>query len=175
MTGSSRQMRLQHGFNLAAALSALVAASTATACSGGDDSTGGDGAGGASSSSSTPGSSSSSSAGGGGAGGMETAPTFVLSIVPINVDLPYGGQATIDLKINRFYGFDEPIDVVVSRPPPGLAAMPLTVPADASTAALVVGASGALTIGSRFDLKLFATSGNQLSVAAVPVSVVEPR
>jgi hypothetical protein len=160
-------MRLRQGFLLIAALSALVAT---TGCS--DDESGGGGAGGAGGSPASTSTTTTSSSSGPGTGGGPQAPDFIFTIVPAAIDVPYGGTAPVDLKVQRVGGFDASIEVLINAPPAGLVAMPLTIPAEASTAVLQVGASGELRVGTTFNLELAAVSGDVSRFAAVFATVV---
>jgi hypothetical protein len=158
-------MRLRQGFLLIAALSALTAT---TGCS--DDESGGSGAGGAGGTSASTSTTTASS--GPGAGGGPQAPDFIFTIVPAAIDVPYGGAVPVDLKVQRVGGFDAAIEVIVNAPPPGLVTMPLTIPGDATTAVLQVGASGELRVGTTFNLELAAVSREASRFAAVFATVV---
>ncbi|WP_437999714.1 hypothetical protein WMF26_07145 [Sorangium sp. So ce185] len=136
--------------------------STTTSGAGGDGGSAGGGGGGG-------GGGDGGSAGG---GGMDAAPDFALFIVPATVDIPYDGLTSVDLSIRRFNGFDEPIEIIVNAPPAGLVYTPLTLPPDAASGALEVGASGELTAGTTFNLELVARAEDLLRFAAVAATVV---
>ncbi|XXX78412.1 hypothetical protein WMF30_06535 [Sorangium sp. So ce134] len=96
--------------------------------------------------------------GGGGQGGQAQG-DFTFAIQSTGVNVPYNGINHVDVAITRIGGFDEPVEVDVQAPPPGLVAAPITIPPGSSAGRLEVGASGALTLGTAFDLELIATSG----------------
>ncbi|WP_437297855.1 delta-60 repeat domain-containing protein [Sorangium sp. So ce426] len=121
------------------------------------------GAGGGASSSSSPSGSPSGSGGGtadgGGGQGGQAEGDFTFAILADLVDVPYNGVNHVTVAITRIGGFDEPVVVDVQAAPVGLVADPITIPSGSSRGTLEVGASGALTLGTAFDLDLIATSG----------------
>ncbi|WP_437486827.1 delta-60 repeat domain-containing protein [Sorangium sp. So ce1014] len=125
-----------------------------------DPGAGGGGAGASSSSASTSTSTHGGGAadGGGGQGGQAEG-DFTFAIQSTGVNVPYNGINHVDVAITRIAGFDGPVEVDVQAPPPGLVAAAITIPPGSSAGRLEVGASGALTLGTAFDLDLIATSG----------------
>ncbi|CAN90930.1 Hypothetical protein sce0773 [Sorangium cellulosum So ce56] len=117
------------------------------------------GAGGGASSSSSPSGSGGGTADGGGGQGGQAEGDFTFAILADSVDVPYNGVNYVTVAITRIGGFDEPVVVDVQAAPAGLVADPITIPSGSSAGRLEVGASGALTLGTTFDLDLIATSG----------------
>ncbi|WP_437907117.1 hypothetical protein WME95_04215 [Sorangium sp. So ce327] len=117
------------------------------------------GAGGGASSSSSPSGSGGGTADGGGGQGGQAEGDFTFAILADSVDVPYNGVNHVHVAITRIGGFDEPVVVDVQAAPAGLVADPITIPPGSSAGRLEVGASGALTLGTAFDLDLIATSG----------------
>ncbi|MGK3996786.1 hypothetical protein [Sorangium sp. So ce1024] len=157
----------------------LIAILSATGCS--DEPPGSEGAGGQAGHGSTTttstggdggGGTGGAGGGGGSGGGTDAAADFALLVVPATVDIPYDGMTSVELSIQRINGFDEPIDVIVNAPPEGLVVTPLEIPPGASSSALEVGASGALTVGTTFNLAIVGRSGDLLRFAAVAATVV---
>jgi uncharacterized delta-60 repeat protein len=108
--------------------------------------------------------------GDGGDGGTGT-PDFGFSILPVAVNVPYDGTNFVGVTINRTGGFDGAVEVTVDGPPAGLVFTPATIPMGSSAGAISVGAMGALVLGSTFELKLSATSGDLVRTASVPAKV----
>ncbi|WP_438018434.1 hypothetical protein WMF18_04885 [Sorangium sp. So ce315] len=166
-------MRLQQGFSFVVALAAIL---SATGCS--DEPPESEGAGGQAGHGSTTTTSAGGDGGGGaggsggGGGGADAAADFALLVVPAFVDIPYDALTAVELSIRRFNGFDEPIEVIVNAPPEGLVVTPLEIPPGASSSALEVGASGALTVGTTFNLEIVGRSDDLLRFAAVAATVV---
>ncbi|WP_437571661.1 delta-60 repeat domain-containing protein [Sorangium sp. So ce542] len=104
--------------------------------------------------------------GGGGQGGQAQG-DFTFAIQSTGVNVPYDGVNHVDVAISRIGGFDGPVEVDVQAPPPGLVAEAITIPPGSSAGRLEVGASGALTLGTAFDLELIATSGGTARTDAV--------
>ncbi|WP_437968775.1 delta-60 repeat domain-containing protein [Sorangium sp. So ce260] len=104
--------------------------------------------------------------GGGGTGGQAEG-DFTFAIQSTGVNVPYDGISHVDVAITRIAGFDGPVEVDVQAPPPGLVAAAITIPPGSSAGRLEVGASGALTLGTAFDLELIATSGGTARTDAV--------
>ncbi|WP_437648393.1 delta-60 repeat domain-containing protein [Sorangium sp. So ce362] len=129
---------------------------------------GGGGAGASSSSASTSTSTHGGGAadGGGGQGGQAEG-DFTFAIQSTGVNVPYNGVNHVDVAITRIAGFDGPVEVDVQAPPPGLVAAAITIPPGSSAGRLEVGASGALTLGTAFDLDLIATSGGTVRTDSV--------
>ncbi|WP_437578357.1 delta-60 repeat domain-containing protein [Sorangium sp. So ce887] len=123
-----------------------------------DPGAGGGGAGASSSSASTSTHGGGAADGGGGQGGQAEG-DFTFAIQSTGVNVPYNGIHHVDVAITRIAGFDGPVEVDVQAPPPGLVAAAITIPPGSSAGRLEVGASGALTLGTAFDLDLIATSG----------------
>ncbi|WP_437945070.1 delta-60 repeat domain-containing protein [Sorangium sp. So ce296] len=104
--------------------------------------------------------------GGGGQGGQAQG-DFTFAIQSTGVNVPYNGVNHVDVAITRIGGFDGPVEVDVQAPPPGLVAKAITIPPGSSAGRLEVGASGALTLGTAFDLDLIATSGGTVRTDTV--------
>ncbi|WP_437509627.1 delta-60 repeat domain-containing protein [Sorangium sp. So ce1099] len=126
----------------------------------------GTGGGAASSSSSTATSGGGPGEGGGGQGGQAQG-DFTFAIQSTGVNVPYNGVGHLDVAITRVAGFDEPVEVAVQAPPPGLVAAPITIPSGSTAGRLEVGASGTLTLGTEFDLDLVATAGGTVRTDSV--------
>lgn len=109
-------------------------------------------------------------AGSGGSGGVAV-PDFTFGIVPLTVNVPYDGINLVEVAITRSGGFDAPVEITADMPPPGLTVPPLTVPPGASRGEVQVGASGALTLGTAFTLRLVASGGGITRQAEVPATV----
>ncbi|MGK3966643.1 delta-60 repeat domain-containing protein [Sorangium sp. So ce118] len=104
--------------------------------------------------------------GGGGQGGQAQG-DFTFAIQSTGVNVPYNGVGHLDVAITRVAGFDEPVEVAVQAPPPGLVAAPITIPSGSTAGRLEVGASGTLTLGTEFDLDLVATAGGTVRTDSV--------
>ncbi|WP_437318235.1 delta-60 repeat domain-containing protein [Sorangium sp. So ce385] len=104
--------------------------------------------------------------GGGGQGGQAQG-DFTFAIQSTGVNVPYNGVNHVDVAITRIGGFDGPVEVDVQAPPPGLVATAITIAPGSSAGRLEVGASGALTLGTAFDLELVATSGGTVRTDTV--------
>ncbi|WP_437653261.1 delta-60 repeat domain-containing protein [Sorangium sp. So ce1182] len=104
--------------------------------------------------------------GGGGQGGQAQG-DFTFAIPSTGVNVPYDGVGHLDVAITRIAGFDEPVEVVVQAPPPGLVAPSITIPSGSTAGRLEVGASGTLTLGTEFDLDLVATAGGTVRTDSV--------
>lgn len=98
-------------------------------------------------------------------------PTFSFAITSANARAPYGGFNYVDVSIDRVSGFSGAIDVVAVTPPTGLVTETLSIPAGATTGRFRITASGALTLGTAFTLKLRATSGAIVQDATVSAVV----
>ncbi|WP_437757129.1 delta-60 repeat domain-containing protein [Sorangium sp. So ce1389] len=104
--------------------------------------------------------------GGGGQGGQAQG-DFTFAIQSTGVNVPYNGVGYLDVVITRIAGFDEPVEVAVQAPPPGLVAAPITIASGSAAGRLEIGASGALTLGTEFDLELVATAGGTVRTDSV--------
>ncbi|MGK3990271.1 hypothetical protein WME99_44920 [Sorangium sp. So ce136] len=104
--------------------------------------------------------------GGGGQGGQAQG-DFTFAIQSTGVNVPYDGVGHLDVAITRIAGFDEPVEVAVQAPPPGLVAPSITIPSGSTAGRLEVGASGTLTLGTEFDLDLVATAGGTVRTDSV--------
>lgn len=82
---------------------------------------------------------------------------FKVAVLSANVAVPLDGKATVDLAITRMGDFTGDVSIVGVTPPNGLEITDLVVPADATTAQLVVGALSPLVIGDTVDFDLAAT------------------
>ncbi|WP_437624184.1 delta-60 repeat domain-containing protein [Sorangium sp. So ce1151] len=129
------------------------------------------GAGGGGAASSSPSSSTATHGGGpgegGGGQGGQAQGDFTFAIQSTGVNVPYDGVGHVDVAITRIAGFDEPVEVVVQAPPPGLVAPSITIPSGSAAGRLEVGASGTLTLGTEFDLDLVATAGGTVRTDSV--------
>jgi uncharacterized delta-60 repeat protein len=125
---------------------------------GGGSSTGGGGTGGTTTSSQ------------GGGGGQEQG-DFGFAILPTSATVPYDGTHFVEVEVIRSGSFAGAVDVTVVGAPPGFVTAPLTVAADEGSGQLQVGASGALVLGTEFDLELRAESGDLVHTDSVPATV----
>jgi uncharacterized delta-60 repeat protein len=106
----------------------------------------------------------------GGTGGQSAA-SFAFAIKDASVNVPYEGLNHINLEITPSGGFGDAVEITVQGAPTGLVTTPLTLPAGSTTGRLQVGASAALTLGTKLTLTLAATSGSIVKTASVPAVV----
>lgn len=83
---------------------------------------------------------------------------FKVTVLSASVAVPLDGKATVDLAVTRTGDFAGEVSIVGVTPPTGLEITDLVVPADATTAQLVVGALTPLVIGDTIDFDLAATA-----------------
>jgi hypothetical protein len=79
----------------------------------------------------------------------EPAPDFALTFDPKSFNIPRGGRVSVTLTAERKDGFDEPIDVEVLDLPPGLTTTAGRIPADATTAVIMIAAAEDASLTAR--------------------------
>lgn len=84
---------------------------------------------------------------------------FSFFITPPAVNVPYDGLTYVAVEVVHGSGFEASVTVEVEGAPNGLVWDPIEIAEAATTGELEVGASGALSLGTEFDLSLRATSG----------------
>lgn len=71
----------------------------------------------------------------------EPAPDYAIAFDPRSFNIPRGGRVSVTVTAERRDGFDGPIDVELTRLPPGLTSTPARIPAGADTTVLMVTAA----------------------------------
>jgi len=71
----------------------------------------------------------------------EPRPDFRVAVGTTAPNVPRGGRVPVYVAVERREGFDGPVDIEIAGLPAGLTSAPITVPADATAAALMVTAA----------------------------------
>lgn len=111
--------------------------------------------------------------GAGGRGGQGVQGDFAFAIRPPLVRVPYDGIALVDVEITPLAGFAAPVTVSVLGAPDGMVTEPLTIAAGEVQGQIQIGATGPLVIGTEFELRLIAVSGDLAREDSVPAVVAD--
>jgi NHL repeat len=103
------------------------------------------------------------------------APGFTLGLSSPNLSVQQGANATVTVNLARTAGFTDAVTISLTKPPAGITASPLTIPATSSVGTLTVNVGPSATVSGPVALTVIGSSGAISSSASLSLRVIVPN